>query len=150
MKKLLLVFAAITLLFTACKKDNVKEESKLDTKQNTVESTTNENAELLNKYHKEGFLDKNTFVVIIIKPSDSNLSFSEMKQQGKDRALVSIKRFLKSKGKRIDNNTNASILRLINNNGNLIRIDDKSKSRIVYVYEIKKTNLYREISSLGV
>lgn len=148
MKKIILLLFSVAFLLTACKKNNVKDEMQVDKKVSSTE-TSNEANSQLKKYHKEGFLDKSTFVVIIIRPSDSKVSTVKMKEQGKDRAIVSLRRYIKSKGKTVDSMTNTSIMRLVTSNGELIQIDDKSNSRIVYIYEIKKSNLYKEVSKLG-
>ena len=49
-------------------------------------------------------------------------------------------------GKNIDQNTRAKLLNLINQHGSLRDIDDSSKTRTVYVFEIKKNNLKKIIS----
>ncbi len=116
---------------------------------NTITPPQSSNDDLLlKKYSKEGFIDKNTFVVLIIKPANSTDSQADIKAMAQNRTLATLQKYVQSNGKTITPNVTASLLSLINQSGSLKTINDGSNQRIIYVYEISKNDLKYFIDSI--
>jgi hypothetical protein len=104
--------------------------------------------QVFRKYREEGFVNSNTYSIIIVRPSDSTDSRSDIQKQAKQRTLVSFRKHIQSQGKRVTPNANASLLVLINDNGKMIQVDDEKQSRVVYVYLVERQNLKRYVEGL--
>ena len=102
----------ITLTVIYCKSGE-KSSTNETTKKNGV-SVKNDNA-IEKKYLDEGFIDSNTFRVIILSDSTyGSESESDVEHMAKKRTRISLQKFLLSKNRKIDQNTKAKILGLIN------------------------------------
>lgn len=104
---------------------------------------------LLTEYSKEGFISDNLFRVIIVKPSDSKLTTIKIKDLASKRAFSSFQKYILSNYDSLKRNSQATLLNLIHDKGILFNIKDEKKSRIIYVFEIKKSGLLKLINSLG-
>ena len=107
-----------------------------------------EDKELLLKYRQEGFADLNSYSVIIVRPIENEDTLDEITEQAQRRSFVSFQKYLRERGVRIDSNTNTKLLNLINEKGSLKRIQDKEKSRIVYIFVVEEDGLKRNIDSI--
>ncbi len=156
MKKILLLTAVAAIMFISCKKDiRITEEPVIRNEEPavTVEpevklESVNTEDQLLKKYEKEGFIDKSTFIVILIKPAGSKFNQLDIENQAKKRAFVSLQNYVMSENKRLSANDKTSIVNSINNNGKLKKINDEKQSRDVYVFEIIEENFYTKIKEM--
>ncbi len=120
-----------------------------DTVQETEEVSGIETADqIMKKYRKEGFVDRDTYSIIIVRPADTMDSQADILSQAKKRTLVSFTKYIRQQGKIVDSNTNASLLNLINDYGSLKRVEDSKNTRIVYVFIVKRDQLKRYIDGL--
>lgn len=104
--------------------------------------------EILRQYRVEGFVDQDTYSIIIVRPSDTSDTRAEILSQAKKRTLVSFTKYIRSQGKIVSGNTNASLLNLINEHGSLKQAEDTKQSRTVYVFIVKRDQLKRYIDGL--
>lgn len=134
MKHLLFV-AAINLFLFSCSTDSVNSNN------STGNNTASKNNEILKKYKKEGFTDKNTFITIIIKSYSDTSQQSDIESQIKNRTLSNIQKYISDNGNTVTQNTRAQILNLMSESGELKKFDDKEGKRYLYIFEINKDNL---------
>jgi hypothetical protein len=88
---------------------------------------------------KEGFIDENTYRIIILAPlSDYESDGEKIKEKGRTRAFSSLQKFLVSKNRAIDSKTQAMILNLVKDNGTLICQDLQFQGNNVFYYDIKQ------------
>lgn len=99
-------------------------------------------------YEKEGFVNKDTYVVIIVHPLTNSQPDSNIENQAKKRAFTSLLKYKHSQGKIMSQNDTAMIVNLINEHGKLTKIDDKNKSRTIYQFVVTKQNLKQYVDGL--
>lgn len=120
-----------------------------DSPENTEEKqTTSDTTEFLHKYREEGFVNSNTFTVIIVRPSDSATNDLEIKKQAIRRTIVFLKKYKQEKGQRITPKTNTAILNLVKERGILKKVEDKEHSRLVYYFILEVDGLQRQIDNM--
>ncbi len=143
-KTVLLVMTVVMIhLFTSCKgpqkTSTVKEEKK-----------TTQHQKIDRLYLKEGFIDNETYrVVIVTAKDDCGKEESEIRRQAKKRSYSRLIDLLLSNDRKVTSNTRASITRLVEYNGNFIpkRVDCPG-SRLYY-YEVKRDNLKRYLMNIS-
>ncbi|MBN1500885.1 MAG: hypothetical protein JW982_12050 [Spirochaetes bacterium] len=149
MKNLFFPILAVLILLTACKKDIKTADTVTPDNDASVNQLTDTEV-LLKKYEKEGFIDKNTYVVVLIKPAGSRFNQLDIENQAKKRAFVSLQNEVISENKRLSANDKTVIVNSINNNGKLKKIKDEKQSRDIYVFEICEENFYNKIKKMGI
>jgi hypothetical protein len=141
MKTVVMTLTCLALLTIAC---TGTQQSGTGTRQGTADA----DAELIRKYQKEGFLDRNTFVAIIIRPEGSGSTDADIESQLKNRTLSALLKYVADAGKTVTPNTRARALNLISEAGSVKRIADRSNKRTVFVMELRKDNLRDQLSEL--
>jgi hypothetical protein len=102
---------------------------------------------LIEQYEQEGFLSKDLYRVIIVKPFGSNITNDELEKQVKSKAIASLKKYITSNRKSLTANTNADILNLINNSGTIREYNDSTRN--LFILDIKKPGCRSFVDSLG-
>lgn len=97
---------------------------------------------------KEGFIDNNTYRVLLVIPADSHLTKDEIINLCKKRAYVSLKQYLLNNNVKITNNINNKLLRLINQYGNLKQQDSSNTTRKCFYFDIEKERLKKYIDNI--
>lgn len=101
------------------------------------------------KYLREGFITNDEFrVVIVIASEDESTSDDEIKEKAKNRAFVTLQKFLRSNNRSVDKNTNAELLNLINTKGSFVRKGFEGYKDNVYYLEIKRENLILHLKKI--
>ncbi len=99
-------------------------------------------------YEKEGFVSKDTYVVIIVHPFSNAPAGAEIQNQAKKRAFTSLLKYKHAQGKILSQNGTTQLVNIINEHGTLTKIDDTEKKRSVYQFVVKKDNLKQYVDSL--
>jgi hypothetical protein len=102
---------------------------------------------LIEQYEQEGFLSKDLYRVIIVKPFGSNITNDELEKQVKSKAIASLKKYITSNRKSLTANTNADILNLINNSGTIREYSDSTRN--FFILDITKPGCRSFVDSLG-
>jgi hypothetical protein len=139
------IFAAVWMLafsVSACKKDQLR---------NTGSPQPENQKEKpdFRQFEQEGFISRDLFRVIVVRPSGSSMTDDEVAKQARTKAILSLKRYLTSSGKSIQPNTDAGILNLIDDAGKITPYEDRSASRTVYVLDITKPECKSYVDTLG-
>ena len=113
------------------------------------QNQSKENAILHLEYENEGFIDNNTFRVIVIIPAEEQYDEISIKQKAQERAYVSLKNYIISKNKVIDSKIQNYLTTTINTYGFLQKRSSTSSTRDCYFFDIIKSGLKAEIESLG-
>jgi len=142
MKTILAMLAGIALLTIAC--TGTQQSGNTGSKTGTSDADT----ELMKKYQKEGFLDRNTFVAIIIRPENSSSTDADIESQLRNRTLSALLKYVADAGKTVTPNTRARALNLISEAGTVRRINDRGNKRTLFVMELKRDNLRDQLSEL--
>ena len=102
------------------------------------------------EYLKEGFIDNNTFRVIILS-SSTNCDFpkEEVLKKSRKRALATLSKFLISKNRIVNSNTKAKLKQLIHNNGTLLKIKKNCDKGITFAFNIESRHLKSQISDIA-
>ncbi len=108
-----------------------------------------ENHALLFEYEKEGFIDNNTFRVIVIIPAEEHYDELSLQQKGQERAFVSLKQYILSNNKHFDPNIHNALMTIITKYGMLKKRNSTHTTRHCYYYDITKSGLKAEIDALG-
>lgn len=120
------------------------------TSQKTVNNITpKENNALLFEYEKEGFIDNNTFRVIVIIPAEEHYDELSIQQKGQERAFVSLKNYIISQNNVFDSKMHNYLMTTIMGYGTLKKRDSTCSTRYCYYFDITKSGLKSEIDSLG-
>lgn len=117
-----------------------------DTSKNTSNGKKSENGF---SFEQEGFISKDHFRVLVIRPFDSTITDTEIEKQVKNKCIVSLKRHITSGGKTLSSNADAEILNLINDYGKITPHEDEGGARTIFVLDIRKTGCRQQIESLG-
>jgi len=128
----------ITIVFFSCAK-----------KQIVQEPVPEQHNNLVLEYEKEGFIDNNTFRVIMIVPAEEEYDELSVKQKGQERAFVSLKHYIISKKKIYDEKVHGYLITTISEFGTLKKRESISPSRYCYYFDITKSGLKKEIDALG-
>lgn len=156
-KNILLTLSALSivcLFSTSCSKKIITPlNEKKSPRSENIDKTTGKNIKKKNdlekKYLSEGFVEKDTFRVIILVPKDSSCKDqATIKYRAEKRAEASLQKFLVSKGRVIDQNTRAEILNLINNHGKLIPRNIPCRGSNVFYFDIQKKHLKRHLKKI--
>ena len=128
--------------------------SSTKTKQNSnpqeIANNTSSNECLNMSYMKEGFINDQTFRVVIFEDIENTHSnFNEIKIKGEKRALIILRKFLISKNRIVDTNTTAHINSLIENYGELKLIKKNCNKSSLYTFDIKKNGIKSFIASFA-
>jgi len=134
---ILLLYIPFLLLLTSC------------TKKHVIDATTQKNNDLMFEYDKEGFIDSNTFRVVVIVPSEEPWDELSVKQKGQERAFVSLKHYIISKKIIYDEKVHGYLITTISEFGTLKKRESVSPSRYCYYFDITKSGLKKEIDALG-
>ena len=145
MKKhiLFIIVLCAAASMTACKNEQVKNPATAD---GSTASTQTQQIDI-KQFEQEGFTSRDSFRVIIVQPSDSAMTLDDVTKQAQTKALQSLKRHIASTGKSMSQNTDASLLNLINGSGKLT--PHKDSARTIYVLEITKPGCKGYVESLG-
>ncbi|MGB4269831.1 MAG: hypothetical protein WBK20_11715 [Spirochaetota bacterium] len=108
-----------------------------------------ENHALLFEYEKEGFIDNNTFRVIVIIPAEERYDEISVQQKGQERAFVSLKNYIISRNNVFDSKMHSYLMTTIMGYGTLKKRDSTCSTRYCYYYDITKSGLKAEIDALG-
>ncbi|MDA3900514.1 MAG: hypothetical protein PF637_08345 [Spirochaetes bacterium] len=134
----------ITLSFVSCK--GIPEVKNGGTQTETIDSImSQDDRELLKKYRQEGFVDLNSYAVIIVRPVESDEPSESIMDQAEKRIYVSFQKYLRQKGVRVDSNTNTKLINLIDEYGSIKRVHDSKESRVVYIFVVEMDGLKRYI-----
>jgi len=105
---------------------------------------------LMEEYKKEGFVSNGIFRVVIVEPRESTgRDGGKITDEAKKRAYLSLKRYLMSENRIVTANVDASLLNLVESEGTLTAIEDNSRTRTVYFYDIKKNNVRGYVDGLA-
>ncbi|NMB66010.1 MAG: hypothetical protein GYA16_14190 [Spirochaetes bacterium] len=104
---------------------------------------------LLFEYEKEGFIDNNTFRVIVIIPAEEHYDELSIQQKGQERAFVSLKNYIISRNNVFDSKMHNYLMTTITGYGTLKKRDSTCSTRYCYYYDITKSGLKAEIDTLG-
>jgi hypothetical protein len=131
------VLSIVLLVFSCTKTTEIR-----DTPQNQQNKPV-----LIEQYEQEGFLSKDLYRVIIVKPFGSTMTNDELEKQVKSKAIASLKKYITSNQKNLTANTNAEILNLINNSGTIREYSDSTRK--LFILDIAKPGCRSFVDSLG-
>lgn len=102
-------------------------------------------------FSKEGFISRDLFRVVIVKPAESEgNNISQVESLGKKRAYMTLKNHLLSQERIITPNVDAKLLNLVSNYGKIRSINkDAITTRNVFYYEIERENLKSYIERMA-
>jgi hypothetical protein len=100
------------------------------------------------EYDKEGFIDSNTFRVVVIVPAEEPWDELSGKQKGQERAFVSLKNYIMSRNIHYDSKANSYLMTTITGFGTLKKRESVSPSRYCYYFDITKVDK-KGIDALG-
>jgi hypothetical protein len=108
-----------------------------------AEKKINEDDSFKEVFSKEGFISRDLFRVVIVKPAESEgNNISQVEILGKKRAYMTLKNHLLSLERIITPNVDAKLLNLVSNYGKVRSMDkDTITTRNVFYFEIEKENL---------
>ncbi len=109
-----------------------------------------DDSSLPEEFKTEGFVASGIFRVVIVEPGESaGKDGSNIAREAKKRAFLSLKRYLISENRIVTPNSEASLLNLVESEGKLSPVEDKSRDRTVYFFEIKKNNVREYVDGLA-
>lgn len=154
MKYMITILIFCVSLSAFCCKENVKDNNNSSANNNNSNTnnsnSTQDDAMPDKKYLKEGFINRDTFRVVIVATKDDCESNSDdIKSKANKRAYISLKKKLSARTGTISANTNARLLGLIQKNNEFKQKDDSCKKYNVYYYDIKKRNIKRYLSRIA-
>lgn len=118
-------------------------------KKQVSEIPLKENNALLFEYEKEGFIDNNTFRVIVIIPAEEHYDELSVQQKGQERAFVSLKNYIISRNKVFDSKMHNYLMTTITGYGTLKKGYSTGSTRYCYYFDITKSGLKTELDTLG-
>jgi hypothetical protein len=137
------VCIAVLFAFLACGTNQVNNDPP------KVDNSKNKKTENGFSFEQEGFLSKDHFRVIVIRPFDSTITDPEIEKQVRNKCIVSLKRHITAGGKTLATNADAEILNLINEYGKITPHEDNGGSRTVFVLDIRKPGCRPFVENLG-
>lgn len=121
-----------------------------DSDKRSSEDDSGFSADFKRRYLTEGFISDNTFRVIIVATKDESTTDPEsVRSRAQKRALSSIEKYLRSSEQRMDTNTRARILGLVNASSTFYRKDVGSEQQHVYYLDVTKDNIKAYIRRLA-
>ena len=146
------LLAAITVLSAAlllsCGKETIKDNgSKPSPAPTLAPNAIPTPSVLIERYENEGFITRDLYRVIIVKPADLSVDETDLERQARAKAIASLKKYITSGGKSLTANSNAEILNLISNNGSIKKISTDGK--VLYVLDINRPGCRAYVDSLG-
>lgn len=102
---------------------------------------------LVREYLKEGFISEDVFRVVIVIPQGSNDDITSIEKRAKQRALMSLQKYLTSQNMTVDQKTRTKLLHLTKG-GTLTKRDDTCETRQVYLFQINRRNLKHHVDSI--
>ncbi len=137
LKRSLFIFSAVILIMVSCKKKQVREDSNGS---NVPDTKSVEKID--KKYLTEGFLSKSHFrSVIIATREECEEGIPPIEEKSRNRALVSLQKYIQSTGQYAGANSRARLLDLINRNGKFSPLKKECARNNIYYYDIEKVNL---------
>lgn len=152
------ILATAVAGFLHCASCKTPEKTGTDANKDTTKETTAENDEdavsasgqLNEKYLREGFISGDLFrVVIVTAANDPSESMEQIEEKARQRAFVSMQRFIQSEDRPVNQNTKAEILNVINANGVFKKKDFRGYKDQIYYLEVQQENLKRHLSSMA-
>jgi len=143
--KTFMTLVTISILFLGCNSTQKNEIEKFQKNKITSQKeTTNK------EFMKEGFINNNTFRVIILSPFN-NCEYSKDKilKKGEKRALVTLSKFLISKNRVVNSNTRIKLTNLIKSHGHLEKISDNCEKDVIFSFNVKANNLKSLIKNIA-
>lgn len=114
------------------------------------ETDRGERDKLVRDYVKEGFISRDTFRIVIIQPRESDDGAESIEKSARQRAFVSLQKYLSSRNMTINKNTRAKLINLTEACGSLRLFEEKCDTRKkVYLFEIKKANLKQYVDTIA-
>lgn len=103
------------------------------------------------EYMQEGFINHDTFRVVIITPANecNNGDLDSIESRARTRALSTLKQYIETRGWNYSDKTRDQLSRLITSNGSVSFMDRDCSRDSVYVYDIKKGNIQDEIDLIA-
>lgn len=138
-----MLFSLIPFIFSCGQSTQIKNS---DTSNNTSNGNKSENGF---SFEQEGFITKDHFRVLVIRPFDSTITDSEIEKQVRNKCIVSLKRHITSGGKTLSSNADAEILNLINDYSKITPHEDAGGARTIFVLDIRKTGCRQQVDNLG-
>lgn len=109
-----------------------------------------ERDELVRDYVKEGFISRDTFRIVIIQPRESDQGEESIERTARQRAFVSLQKYLSSRNMTINQNTRVKLINLTEACGSLRLFEEKCDTRKkVYLFEIKMANLKQYVDTIA-
>jgi hypothetical protein len=102
---------------------------------------------LIERYENEGFITRDLYRVIIVKPANLSVDEADLERQARAKAIASLKKYISASGKSLTSNTNAEILNLIGNSGTIkkVRVEDK----VLFILDINRPGCRAYVDTLG-
>lgn len=112
---------------------------------------TEEKDSLKEVFSREGFISRDLFRVVIVRPAESDGNhISQVEKLGQKRAYMTLKNHLLSQERIITPNVEAKLLNLVNNYGKVSCMNnDTCVTRKVFYFEIRKENLQSYIDRMA-
>jgi len=127
----------------SCKKEQVKTGGTETKAENTAPKAD------IRQFEQEGFISKDLFRIIVVRPEGSSAGESEIQKQAQNKTLVSLKKYITSTGKSLQPNSDAQLLNLISGSGKITPYEDADAHRTIFVLEIAKPGLRAYVDGLG-
>ncbi len=102
---------------------------------------------LVREYLDEGFISEDVFRVVIVIPQGSTEDITVIEKRAKQRALMSLQKYLTSRNMTVDQKMRRKLLHLAEG-GTLSKRDDTCETRQVYLFQINRRNLKHHVDSI--
>ncbi len=146
LKRSLFIFSAVILVMVSCKKKQVKEDGS-----GGNGPVTNNVEKIDKKYLTEGFLSRSLFrSVIIATREECEEGISRIEEKSRNRALVSLQKYIQSTGQYTGANSRARLLDLINRNGKFSPLKKECGRNNIYYFDIEKENLKGHLKRISI
>ena len=101
------------------------------------------------EYQKEGFITPDRYRVIIVVPAEEKCdNLKEMRKKARQRAILSLRKYLMSQNIPVTRNAQAFILNVVKNHGKLKTHDSSSSSRHCFFFDITQNNLKHKLDNI--
>jgi hypothetical protein len=139
----------IALLMSCTAKQNIIKTKTNNNSKNDIKPENKNNIEKIDKrYLIEGFLSKNIFRVVIVSTKDETENeFDEITKKAKNRASITLRKYIISKTSRFSNKCERKLNLLIERKGSMKKQDIEYKYD-VYYFEIKTKNIKNKIEKI--
>jgi hypothetical protein len=153
------MYAAVLLIFCSCnetvvhqvrKNNRVINGGNPDNTAGNKDHTAPKNDLIEKKYLEEGFIDNNTYrIVIICGLEECQKNRGDITSKAHKRAQASLQKLVSSKGAAINRNVNASILNLIQSKGSIELKDGECGKTNIFYFNIRESNLKSRIEEIA-